>query len=247
MAALVGVALVLGGGRGAQAATGDDVLLVSHDGVTFTPDLSLGVFGDLDRVVPGDRLVETVWVRNQATEAGRLRVDLTDVVSSDDALARAVVIDVGVPGTTARTPTPLIDGTDTANGCIVLNADRVLAPGETVEVTIGLSVLASLGDAPQDGRAGTQQHLAFDLRAVLSDATVPAPADDECTFVPSPPPTPTTATPAPGADGTSTSSLIATGGRTETVVLLASAALLALGIGAVASAVRRRTVRSREH
>lgn len=248
-ATVLTVLFVVGGGaRVSHAAAEGDALLVSHDGVTFTPDVTLGVFGDLDRVVPGDRLVERVWGRNQAAESGRLRIDLTDVVSSDEALARAVVLSVAVPGTTPAASTPLADGTLADVDCVVLNAGRILAPGETIEVTITLDVLASLGDAPDDGRAGTQQTLAFDLRAVLTDATVPAPADDECAFVPTPPapstPTPTTpdATSSlpPGGGDTTDGSLVSTGGESLGDAFLATAALLLLGSIVVVATLRHR-------
>lgn len=187
------------------AAAATENLLVSVDGSHYTAENDLPLFPDGLRVVPGDHETATVWVRNDSTVAARLRVDLVDPTGGDSIFASHVSLTAAAGGASGM---PVSFATGIANGsCTVLNADRILQPGESVAVRVAADVSPTLTEDD-----GALAHLGFRLRASLSEALDVASAPGTaCATVPEPPTAPGT----PGAAGTS--SLPATGGSIPTV------------------------------
>lgn len=172
LAASALVASVLLTATPAVAATPDSILSVSHDGVTFTPDSSFSLFTQIERVVPGDSMTESIWVRNDTAQSGRLRLDMVDARGDDLALATATSVVFTTPGRDAHGTVQ--DGID-AGSCLVLSDDILLGAGESVKLTSTLTVDPELGQrAGQAGDEGAEGSVGFGFRAILSDASVSA-------------------------------------------------------------------------
>lgn len=143
----------------ASAATGD--LLVSDDGVTFTPDSTLSLFTSMGRMVPGDRSTEHVWVRNGSDADAVLRVDLIDPTTDDDALADAFSLSVVTRDAPASAPVTIQTGLDNGN-CTVLDDGIAVGAGHTVRIDLTAAV-----DPALDGQRGMLGAVGFRLRALL--------------------------------------------------------------------------------
>lgn len=194
-----------------------DPLEISHDGVTYASDAEETLFDAIDRVVPGDRLTESLWARSAATTAGRLGVELIDLVADDRALARAISITIRVDGV----PVSSISLGDANTTCVMIDDSTLLQPGETARVDAEMTVSDQLGDESLPG--GQSGSVGFSVRVTLTDAAMPARGPGPCRAVP-------VATTEPGA-------LPQTGVPSLTVL-----AVLALGatvVGAVTLRIRR--------
>lgn len=149
------------------AVAAEDHLQVSADGSVFVDSNTLMVYPQALRFVPGETHTGAVWVRNDGATAGRLQIELITPSATDDDLARHVSLSAAPEGDAAA---PVTIATGIANGaCTVLDADRVLAPGQTVRVEIRTEVSAELV-----GSQGAQQTIDFSVGASLFDATVPS-------------------------------------------------------------------------
>ena len=154
----------------APAFASEDGLTVSTDGTAYEPNNTLPVLQDMGRVVPGDTRTESLWVRNDAIMPGRLHVDVIDPSSDDQALASHVTLSVNGPSGMDSTPTTISTAMEVGT-CTVLASDLVLQPGESAELRISAAVSPEL-----DQRNGVHGTVAFRLRGVLEDASVPSAA-----------------------------------------------------------------------
>ncbi|MFK4789294.1 LPXTG cell wall anchor domain-containing protein [Microbacterium sp. ZW T5_56] len=154
-------------------------LEVSHDGITFA-DGDETLFDAIERVVPGDRITESLWARSTATTAGRLGIELTDVVADDRSLARAISVTIRVDGALVGTLT-LADA-DTA--CVMINDSTLLPPGGTARVDAELIVSDALGGESLPG--GQDGSVGFGVRVTLTDVAMPARGPGPCRAVPAP-------------------------------------------------------------
>ncbi len=226
LAVAVAIAVV-GPASAASAADGD--LLVSTDGVTYTAGNTLPLFAPSVRFVPGDVDSAEVWVKNAASTAGLLRVELIDPATDDPPFAAHLALSATPAGALQQ---PVGFDTAIANGsCTVLSGTRVLAAGESLRLDIRSAIDTALtGDQGQQGSAR------FVLRATLVDAVAGTPAapGSPCLAVPDVDPTSPTK---PG-------SLPHTGGTVPWT--LAVLAVLAVGSGGFAFVIGRRRRRDDE-
>lgn len=212
----------------------DDALLVSNDGARFTTGASRSLFPDIGHVVPGDVQHDTLWVRSQAHDTGRLRLDLVDVTADDEALAESLDISFAVDGRSVGTVT--VARAAAAGSCYIVDDSQRIAPGATARIDAALHVDPSLGQrAGDDGSDGMLGTVGFRLRASLADDAVPPAEAGECTPLPSP-------TSAPGESTAPTpqaSAELPATGATSPLPTLGTAALI-LTSGAALALVRTR-------
>lgn len=147
------------------AAASSPMLLVSTDGIHYTPQSTLPLFSEEWRLVPGDADVMSLWVKNGSASAGLLRIDLLDPSADDPTLAASVVISAAPELSAASDVT--ISSAITNGSCTVLSGDRVVSSGEAVRVEVSARVSTALTDV--QGSAGTVD---FHLRGALADAAV---------------------------------------------------------------------------
>lgn len=223
----LGMGVIIGAGTALPAAAAvADPLLVSHDGVNFSPGSDVDLFADIDRVVPGDTVTERVWLHNDTQDAGVLRLLLVDVATTDVDLAEATDL-AFADASGVEIGRLTVAEAVTAGSCISV-ADVVLEPGETLRLDTDLSVDTRLGSASgDDGTDGARGSVAFQLRATLSDAEAGAGAPVEC----DPP------------DARPPGELPATGGVLNMTALVVALGLLGAG---AAFTVLTRTGRARE-
>ncbi|MFT4134892.1 hypothetical protein [Microbacterium sp.] len=219
---LLTVAL-MGGTAGSAAAAGGE-LLVSRDGVHFTPDSTLPLFGGMGIVVPGDRGAEHVWVRNGSEVEAALRIELVGPSADDAALAAAFSVRVMPEGSAALPPVTL--ETAVANGeCTVLGDGIALGPGQSLrlDVTAGL-------DPALDGERGMRGTVGFGLRGVLVEAVAAGKAEpgSTCQVLPGP-----TVDPVSGA-------LATTGADRSWSLTLLAGSMTVAGVALTALGGRRR-------
>lgn len=219
----VAAALVVAPGATSAARAADGDLLVSTDGVAYTTGTTLPLFAPSVRFVPGDVDSAQVWVKNAATTAGLLRVELINPATDDPLFASHLALSATPAGGVLQ---PVGFDTAIANGtCTVLSGTRVLAAGESLRLDIRSAV-----DTALTGAQGQQGAVTFALRATLVDAAAGAAAQPgtACLAVPDAGPTPP---PNPG-------SLPHTGGTVPWTLVVLGA--LALGSGGFAFVVGRR-------
>lgn len=219
----------------ASASPIDPLVLVSYDGDTFTASATVDLFSAAGAVVPGDAIIQDVWIKNATTAAGRLRIDIINVRANDTDFAEAVTVNLGTESSQVR----VSDAVD-AGSCLVMMNDVVLEPGAVIQLPAEMAVDAILGERQGDqGSEGQGASVSFQLRALLSDAAVPSDvvAGDACTVVPDPEAPPATTQPSPPS--TAAPNLPATGAADVSVI--AVSAVAAMIAGAFAIARHRRT------
>lgn len=160
--AVVGIALAMATSLGvAPAYAAGSSMEFSTDGVHYSTVFPGSLFDDVAVLVPGDSQTVTFWIRNAAASAGYLRLVMSDVVTSNPALAGALSLRVETESF-AGTPARL----SLASPCwVVVEGDR-LESGRAVKVTATLT-LGNLNDTD-----GQNARSSFSLRAGLSDAAL---------------------------------------------------------------------------
>ncbi len=148
------------------AQAGAKSLQLSHDGVNFSRTLGQPIFDTALRRVPGEQRTTDLWVRNSGQDEGVLRIDATRAISTNADFAAALelsVISVDATGTVhPRTINEIGE-------CAVLLRDVTVMPGQAVRLTVRATVTDLSEKHGQDGSVG------FQFRAVLRDASAPAP------------------------------------------------------------------------
>jgi LPXTG-motif cell wall-anchored protein len=61
--------------------TPSPVVLVSTDGVTYTPNLSVGLFENAGALVPGDTVDSELYIKNPIATSATIRVNVSDITS----------------------------------------------------------------------------------------------------------------------------------------------------------------------
>ena len=144
--ALTAALTTLVGVAPAQAATPG--ISLSRDGVTWAAALTGSLFGDY-RLVPGDAVTRTFWVRNDATSAGYLRLTLRDVATTNldfaDALSLRADL-VGWPGETVAV--------QSARPCSRLTEGPIVPAGSAARIELTAALGDLVGLRGQGGTAG---------------------------------------------------------------------------------------------
>jgi hypothetical protein len=209
--------LAIGVSTAAHAAAPE--ILVSEDGVTFTPGLTVNLFDDIALIVPGDEIHSHLWVRNSSSTAALMRVSVDDLVVSSPAIGAATTLTTTASGFTyAATLSSL------SNCQVVVQAITVQA-GQTVRVDIDLLMSSAVtGNTAQGDTAS------LDLRVYAHEwAAGPFPPGDGCATLPD----------TGGSEsGTSGGKLPWTGAQEVLPTIFVAVALI--GLGALFAGLRRR-------
>lgn len=244
-------ALVIGGAAlPASADTAAPIeILVSNDGVHFAPTLTDNLFLGADHLIPGGSVTETFWVKNPTAAAAAMRISATEVHSSNPAYAALLTLSTWDSGSGETAEQDL----GAVEGCDILVPSQQVGAGETVKVTLALTL-----DSAVTGTTGQGETADVGVRVAMRDAAVGAFPPSACgdggiilppTTKPDPDPTatptpkPTTApssttTPAPAAVGTK-KDLAGTGADANTPLLIGGALLLGGGMFFVVRRFRR--------
>lgn len=139
-------------------AAGNEIGL-SADGRTFTPSLP-GLFESDLRIVPGDVVTRSFYVRNQATDDAHLRVNVSE--------ASGRLLELGEIVATATSAGSKSMTTTLASGALLLEG-ALLTPGQVVKVDITLALPAESENISQalNGRLG------FSVGLSQSEAVLP--------------------------------------------------------------------------
>jgi hypothetical protein len=219
--ALLGVAVVGGPAQSASAAT---VVLVSTDGVSYTPSLSVGLFDHSGLLVPGASTPAELWLKNPTTSRVTVRVTVGALVSSSADLGQNITMtaqNIATGDTVTRNWNDLTH-------CAVMLQPVTMAGGSVVHLHLILTMLNAQALLAQS------QSLSFIATVAMKDdaaGAFPATACD-----------PAQAVAVPQASGHS-SSLSFTGGTFPVAFFLLGVALF--GTGWIFFALRKRRMGGR--
>jgi hypothetical protein len=143
------VVLAAGGMWAAPPARAAGDLQLSGDGIHFSSSFAGSIFPSDLRIVPGDTARGVFWVRNDSAQPAWLSIAMSgiDVVSAD--YSYALTLDLGVGG--GRTRTQLLGDVSL---CAPLAAPRIMEPGDSVRVDVGIGFDDVAGTAAQSSAAG---------------------------------------------------------------------------------------------
>lgn len=231
LATAAAAALALGSGAAPAVAASEEVL-VSTDGVRFSPTLERGLFEGLGPLIPGQSESSDLWIKNPTTAAAALRVSARGLTIPSPTYAEAVTLSTWDSGTGSTNAATLSDRTS----CDVLVPAQTVPAGDTVKMVVTFTM------ADLDGRLAQGESANLDVLVAMRHDDVgsfPASAcGDEGVLVSSdadPGGTGDTA----GARRNTVSDLLASTGFELPGVLLATGSIL-VGAGAFLVADRRR-------
>jgi len=151
-------------------AAGTPGLQVSADGVAWADDGLGPIFPEAMRLVPGDSLESTVWLRNASDQVARLGFSATAAWASSTDFADDLVLSAGLVGSGERSTASWT----AAAGCASLVEGAILRPGDTVALRVGVDFSTAAS-----GREGAGDRAGVDFVAVLRDPAVePGPGAD---------------------------------------------------------------------
>jgi LPXTG-motif cell wall-anchored protein len=132
----LGAVLAVGFGSASGAAASDELLL-SRDGVHYSPVLDGGLFDGAGSLVPGHAVAASLWIKNPSSEATALRMSVHDVAWSSSALSRALTLTtaVGTPGVGGSTSTAIVP-----QSCAVLTSVSSVPAGKSVHIDVRLAM-----------------------------------------------------------------------------------------------------------
>lgn len=149
------------------AAAAEQQLLVSSDGIHFTPGLDGGLFDDTEKLVPGQAITASLWLRNATEVPAELRVSVNDMAMSSPQLASSLnitAVDTG-RGTTVSSDV------DELRQCDIIVPSRRVGAGRTVRIELTLRML------DVDRQIAQNELGSWSMRAAMRDgAAGPFPA-----------------------------------------------------------------------
>jgi LPXTG-motif cell wall-anchored protein len=156
LAGLAAVALAAGvcagvtlAGAAAGEATPSADLLVSTDGVHFSPELAGGLFDGSGLLVPRASIASSLWVRNPTGAPAVLRVSARDVTISSSELADGVTMSAWNSGTdTTRSGT-----LRSIAQCQVIVPSQSIAAGATMKMVVTYTMADFTGVTAQHDNA----------------------------------------------------------------------------------------------
>lgn len=224
-AVVAALALTVGGGvASASAAPGD--ILVSTDGITFTPTLASPLFNGIGLIVPGDTITASVWIKNNTATTNLLRVTAANIVVSSVGYASALTLEgSSVPGSGTTTATI----SQLQSGCPAIIPMRQVAAGGVVKVTVALTF-----DSTISGTLLQNESADLDLRAAMWQDPTLVPAN-ACDDIGVPLSLTTLAFDPPNGE------IAFTGGGSDTLALTIAAGLLGVGLFLIVARRRKRS------
>jgi hypothetical protein len=137
-----GLASAISQGASPERAVADSpVVLVSTDGITYLPNLLVGLFDGVGLMVPGDTATSELWIKNPTASAATVRVNIGDVSSSSVDLANNLQL-------TAVNSTNGASVTETWSQlaeCDVMVQPVTIAGGAVLRIDLSLSMLNAPG------------------------------------------------------------------------------------------------------
>jgi hypothetical protein len=131
----------------AESASADSpVVLVSTDGVTYEPNLTVGLFDDAGLLVPGDSATSELWIKNPTTSPATVRVNIGDVSSSSAELAenmQLTAVDTSNGSTLTATWSDLAE-------CDIMVQPVTIAAGSAIRINLTLAMLNAPGLVAQN-------------------------------------------------------------------------------------------------
>ena len=124
-----------------RAVADSPVVLVSTDGVTYLPNLLVGLFDDVGLMVPGDTATSDLWIKNPTSSPATVRVNIGDVSTSSVDLADNLQL-------TAVNSTNGASVTETWSQlaeCDVVVQPITIAAGAVLRIDLSLSMLNAPG------------------------------------------------------------------------------------------------------
>jgi len=147
--ATLGVTVVTGTAASAE----DPQILVSDDGVNFTPTLTDGLFDGLGLLIPLESIDSSLWVQNTATVDGSLRLRIDEFASTSEIFTQNLTL-TAMSGNETWTWT--LDQLATCDNVI---PSLPVPAGETVRIDLRISMADVDGQTAQDESA----NLAFEV------------------------------------------------------------------------------------
>jgi LPXTG-motif cell wall-anchored protein len=137
-----GMASAISQGVSPESAVADSpVVLVSTDGVTYLPNLLVGLFDSVGLMVPGDTATSELWIKNPTDSPATVRVNIGDVSSTSVELANNLQL-------TAVNSVSGASVTETWSQlaqCDVMVQPITIAAGAVLRIDLSLSMLNAPG------------------------------------------------------------------------------------------------------
>lgn len=158
-------------------------LLLSIDGVTFSPTLPGGLFDGAGALVPRQSVSAHLWVKNPSTAPAEFRLSAREVTVSDDAFAQTLVLSTWESVSNSVHDTSLAELTALATSaeCGIVAPEVPIPAGQVLRLRVTVSM--NDGAAPR----GPEQWLALNFAAAMRDARAgafaPSACDDEGVLV----------------------------------------------------------------
>lgn len=173
LAALVVASAGLASLPASSAAAATPEIVVSSDGVNFSPVLAVNLFDDLGLIVPGDSQGASLWIRNQSSSTALMRVAVTDLVVPSPVFAAAITLSSSLNGFNYATTLSSV------TNCQIVVREQTIPAGNTVRVDF--EMLMSDGTTGADAQGETAS-LGF-LVTAHEWAAGPFPDGDGCTQI----------------------------------------------------------------
>jgi hypothetical protein len=129
------------GATAGLAAAASPVVLVSTDGVSYTPSLTVGLFDDAGLLVPGDTTKTELWIKNPTADPATVRVSIGQVTTSSVELGHNMTLTA--LNTSAGTKVSR-SWSDLAK-CDVMVGPVTIAGGAILRVDLTLTMLNATG------------------------------------------------------------------------------------------------------
>jgi LPXTG-motif cell wall-anchored protein len=129
-----------------RAAADSPVVLVSTDGVTFVPNLVVGLFDGAGLLVPGDTATSELWIKNPTTSPATVRVNIGDVSTSSPDLADNIsltAVNMSNGATVTETWSQLPE-------CDVMVEPVTIAAGAVLHIDLSLAMMNAPGLVAQN-------------------------------------------------------------------------------------------------
>jgi LPXTG-motif cell wall-anchored protein len=133
----------------ADSSTSSPVVLVSTDGVNYTPTLTVGLFDDAGLLVPGDTATAELWIKNPTSDPATVRVSVGQVTTSSPQLGQNMTlttVDTLMSATVTRTWDDLAQ-------CDVVVEPVTVAGNSVLRVDLTLTMLNATGLQAQNSNA----------------------------------------------------------------------------------------------
>lgn len=198
-------------------------LLVSADGVHFSPALDGSLFEGSDLLVPGDSVAAGLWIRNPTAAPAVLRVSVRDVTISSTDMADGLILSAWNSGTDSTKSGALRN----VAPCEIIVPSQAIAAGATMKMIVRFTM------ADLTSVTAQQENASLELMVAMRDGQAgpfsPSACDDDGVLISS----------HPARAGPPARSSLASTGTDFAIPLLATGGFL-IGVGLFFVARRRR-------